>query len=74
LEAIEKYQQAAQLMPGDATPLGNLSAAHYEIGQYSQCIASAEKALEVLHETPEASTATIQKLQHRIKKAKLNYN
>lgn len=68
--AIERYSQAVNLVPNDPTPLGNLSAAQYEIGEYNQCIQTAEKALDVLDATEDPSSAAQDKLKHRITKAK----
>lgn len=44
--AAQKYQEAVQLAPEDATPLSNLSAVFYEMGLYRKSIDSVESALE----------------------------
>lgn len=43
--AAQKYREAAQLAPEDATPLSNLSAVFYEMGLYTKSINSVESAL-----------------------------
>lgn len=42
--AVELYKQAAVEAPNDATPLSNLSAAHFELGDYHSCISSIDDA------------------------------
>ena len=57
-------------MPNDCTPLSNLSAARYEIGDYVGCIAEVEKtfaALSVPSNSP--PTPISEKLKHWKKKA-----
>ena len=45
--AAQKYQEAVQLAPEDATPLSNLSAVYYEMGLYLKSIDSIESALRI---------------------------
>ena len=45
--AAQKYQEAVQLAPEDATPLSNLSAVYYEMGLYTESIDSIESALRI---------------------------
>ena len=45
--AVQKYQEAVQLAPEDATPLSNLSAVYYEMGLYTKSIDSVESALKL---------------------------
>jgi hypothetical protein len=50
-------------------PLGNLSAAQFEIGNYTQCISTAEKALTLLNDA-EKDGASADKLKRRIGRAR----
>jgi hypothetical protein len=62
-------------MPDDPIALGNLSAAQFEIGEYTQCISTAEKVLKVLNGTnKDNSTVAAEKLKRRISRAKANCN
>ena len=45
--AAQKYHEAVQLAPEDATPLSNLSAVYYEMGLYTKSIDSVESALRL---------------------------
>ena len=45
--AAQKYQEAVQLAPEDATPLSNPSAVYYEMGLYVKSINSVERALRL---------------------------
>lgn len=45
--AAQKYLEAIQLAPEDATPLSNLSAVYYEMGLYIKSINSVESALRL---------------------------
>lgn len=83
VSAVKKYQEAVKLSPDDPTPLGNLSAAYFEVGKYTQCITRAEKALELLQVTRDlelsqtsedetASSDKITKFEQRIAKAKVH--
>ena len=45
--AAQKYQEAVQLAPEDATPRSNLSAVYYEMGLYTKSIDSIQTALRM---------------------------
>jgi tetratricopeptide (TPR) repeat protein len=65
--ALKKYEEAVQLVPDDLTPLGNLSAAQFEIGNYTECISTAEKALTLLNDAKDSSAAAVDKLNRKSK-------
>jgi tetratricopeptide (TPR) repeat protein len=73
LLALKKYEEDVQLVPDDPTPLGNLSAAQFEIGDYTQCISAAEKALTLLNGA-DKSVASADKLKRRIGRARAHYS
>lgn len=73
LLAIEKYKQAADIVPIDATPLGNILGAQYELGQYRQCIETAENALAILGDTEDPTLVAVERLKQRIMKAKAQH-
>ncbi|KAA8567589.1 hypothetical protein EYC84_008064 [Monilinia fructicola] len=73
LKAIKKYQESAKLVPESYAPLGNLSAAYFEVGKYSQCITRAERALELLGESKnDGNKVLVEKFRQRINKARAN--
>jgi tetratricopeptide (TPR) repeat protein len=47
-QAIGCYTQAASLAPSASEPWSNLSAAHFELGDYQACIGNCDGALELL--------------------------
>ncbi|CAJ2505393.1 Uu.00g127870.m01.CDS01 [Anthostomella pinea] len=67
-QAIRAYTEASQLDPSDPSPLSNLSAACFEAGNYSECIAFAEKAVDCLSEA-QGGDPRVQKLRLRMAKA-----
>lgn len=67
-EAIGLYQQASDLAPETAAPLGNLSAAYFELGQYDACVSTSDRALALLANVAGADAAK-QKLYLRQAKA-----
>ncbi|KAI9645883.1 hypothetical protein NHQ30_005319 [Ciborinia camelliae] len=72
-KAIKKYQESANLVPESYAPLGNLSAAYFEMGEYTQCITRAERALELLKESKAGEdNALVEKFQQRINRARAN--
>ncbi|KAI1766876.1 hypothetical protein GGR53DRAFT_528115 [Hypoxylon sp. FL1150] len=56
-QAVEAYEKASRLAPGDPTPLSNLSAIHFETGRYADCVDSTAKALGLLQ--PGAETGAL---------------
>jgi hypothetical protein len=69
LPALKKYEEAVQLVHDDPTPFGNLSAAQFEIGDYTQCISTAEMALTLLNGA-DKFVASADKLKRRIGRAR----
>jgi tetratricopeptide (TPR) repeat protein len=67
--AIKKYQEAATLIPDDVSPLGNISAAYFEVRKYTQCITRAQRALELPQGLSEDKSTQVQKFERRIAKA-----
>lgn len=47
------YEQASKLAPEDPSPWSNLSAAHYELGDYAASIAACDSALNLLALAPD---------------------
>ncbi|KAL8658086.1 MAG: hypothetical protein Q9226_001290 [Calogaya cf. arnoldii] len=45
-QAIKSYSEAAVIAPSDPKPRSNLSAAHFELGDYRQCIQDISQALQ----------------------------
>lgn len=68
LEAVAYYKQAAELAPSEAAPLSNLSAAYFELGQYTACRETCQAALKLLNNRNDLSA---QKLHLRDLKASL---
>jgi tetratricopeptide (TPR) repeat protein len=68
LEAVACYKRAAELAPSDAVPLSNLSAAYFELGQYTVCRNTCQDALKLLNNGDHLSA---QKLHLRSLKASL---
>jgi len=68
LEAVACYKHAAELAPSEALPLSNLSAAYFELGQYTACRDTCQAALKLLSNGNDPST---QKLHLRSLKANL---
>jgi tetratricopeptide (TPR) repeat protein len=68
LEAVACYKHAAELAPSEAAPLSNLSAAYFELGQYSLCRETCQAALKLLNNGNDLSA---QKLHLRPLKASL---
>lgn len=72
-KAINKYQESANLLPDNYTPLGNLSAAYFVVGCYTQCIVKARRALQILGESNDIkNTDLVEKLQQRIKRSEIH--
>ncbi|KAI0121408.1 hypothetical protein F4776DRAFT_215256 [Hypoxylon sp. NC0597] len=55
--AIRAYKQAASLVPSDPSVLSNLSAANFEVGESSEWVNSAAKALSLLKDELGATAA-----------------
>ncbi|KAF7949020.1 hypothetical protein EAE96_008196 [Botrytis aclada] len=73
LKSIIKYRESVNLVPDNCTPLGNLSAAYFEVGDYTQCIVKARRALQILGESNDNENANlVEKIQQRIKRAELH--
>jgi tetratricopeptide (TPR) repeat protein len=68
LEAVACYKHAAELAPSEATPLSNLSAAYFELGQYTACRDTCQAALKLLKN---GNDLAAQKLHLRSLKASL---
>ena len=68
LEAVACYKRAADLAPSDAVPLSNLSAAYFELGQYTVCRNTCQDSLKLLNNGDHLSA---QKLHLRSLKASL---
>ncbi|TGO71145.1 hypothetical protein BELL_0614g00040 [Botrytis elliptica] len=65
--------ESANLVPDNCKPLGNLSAAYFEVGDYTQCIVKARKALQILGESKDnKNTDLVEKFQQRIKRAEIH--
>lgn len=76
--AIPKYRQAAKITPQDPAPLGNISAAIFEIGKYESCISFAERALALHKKNVDCDAVSslaqmnqVKKLEARVQKAKM---
>lgn len=54
IAAIALFQEAADCDPTDPSLLSNISAAHYEAGQYGEAVRFVEQALELLADDDEA--------------------
>jgi len=67
-DAVACYKRAAELAPSDAVPLSNLSAAYFELGQYTACRDTCQTALKLLNNGNDVSA---QKLHLRSLKASL---
>ncbi|KAL8668069.1 MAG: hypothetical protein Q9202_000047 [Teloschistes flavicans] len=67
-EAIKCYNEAAILAPKDPSPYSNLSAAHYEMGLYTQCISDIRTASQL---AGTESSLLEKKLALRLAKAQL---
>ncbi|TGO50052.1 hypothetical protein BCON_0193g00130 [Botryotinia convoluta] len=64
--------ESANLVPDNCTPLGNLSAAYFEVGDCTQCIVKARRALEILGESNDnKNTDLAEKFQQWIKRAEI---
>lgn len=68
LEAVARYKRAAELAPSEALPLSNLSAAYFELGQYTACRDTCQTALKLLNNGDNLSA---QKMHLRSLKASL---
>lgn len=68
LEAVACYKRAAELAPSEALPLSNLSAAYFELGQYTASRETFQAALKLLNNGDNLSA---QKLHLRSLKASL---
>ncbi|OCL14552.1 hypothetical protein AOQ84DRAFT_308742 [Glonium stellatum] len=66
LEAIDAYRDACAAAPEDPRPLSNLSATHFEVGDYRESIKTAQHALTLLHSR---SDPLASRLQTRLAKA-----
>ncbi|KAG9231841.1 hypothetical protein BJ875DRAFT_103654 [Amylocarpus encephaloides] len=73
-QAISKYLQASKITPNDPAPLGNISAALFETGQYKRCIPFAEKATRLHKGSPgyDEAGSQVQRLEQRIAKARVH--
>jgi hypothetical protein len=71
--SFKKYEESVQLVPDDSTPFGNLSAAQFEIGDYTQWILTAEMALTLLNGAYK-SAVSADKLKRRIGRARAHYS
>ena len=67
-EAVACYKHAAELAPSAAAPLSNLSAAYFELGQYTACQETCQAALNLLDN---GDILSAQKLHARSLKASL---
>ncbi|KAL8964200.1 MAG: hypothetical protein Q9183_004624, partial [Haloplaca sp. 2 TL-2023] len=67
--AIDLYSKAAAQAPNDPKPHSNLSAAHFEIGNYRQCIVDISNALSI---SGDADSDLTEKLLPRIIKSRLH--
>jgi tetratricopeptide (TPR) repeat protein len=61
-DAIEQYKEAATLAPTDTAPMGNLSAALFELGDYQQCVQVCQDALTMVGQMDGPNDALRQKL------------
>ncbi|KAI9717305.1 MAG: hypothetical protein M1812_004832 [Candelaria pacifica] len=66
LEALDVYKEASAIDPNNPALLSNISAAYFEVGDYTQCVAATEAALNVVGNDVDALTA---KLNHRLIKS-----
>lgn len=60
------YEQASKLDPEDPSPWSNLSAAHYELGDYAASIAACDSALDLLGPAPDGQDRDAHTIQHRL--------
>ena len=58
LEAVACYKHATELVPSEAAPLSNLSAAYFEPGQYKACRETCHAALRLLDNVNDLERAT----------------
>ncbi|KAF7937391.1 uncharacterized protein EAE98_001705 [Botrytis deweyae] len=73
LRSITNYQESTNLVPDNCKPLGNLSTAYFEVGNYTQCIVKARRALQILGESKDnKNTDLVEKFQQRIKRAEIH--
>ncbi|CAN9204036.1 unnamed protein product [Alternaria alternata] len=68
-KAIAYYQKAAALNPDDYRPLLNISAVHYELGNYTKVIEDVRQALSLI---PVANNGAISKTLLRASKAHIH--
>ncbi|CAN9240073.1 unnamed protein product [Alternaria alternata] len=68
-KAIASYQKAAALNPDDYRPLLNISAVHYELGNYTKVIEDVRQALSLI---PVANNGAISKALLRASKAHIH--
>jgi tetratricopeptide (TPR) repeat protein len=66
LAAIDAYRDACATAPEDPRPLSNLSATHFEVGDYRESIKTAQHALTLLHSQSDPLKS---RLQTRLAKA-----
>jgi hypothetical protein len=67
------YGKAIKLAPKDPRAKRNMSAAFFECGQYTDSLAFAQKALELIQQTGgDDIAAQVQQLEARIGKAELH--
>jgi tetratricopeptide (TPR) repeat protein len=69
--ALIFYKKASELSPTETAPWSNISAAYFELGDYTQAISACDTALALLASTDTESGAAKQKLVTR--KAKSCY-
>lgn len=66
--ALGSYHKAADPDPADYRPVWNISAVHYELGDYDLSSEYAKRALDIV---PKNEAVAAQKILHRLAKAHL---
>jgi Domain of unknown function (DUF4470) len=69
--ALDLYEKASKLDPADYRPFSNISAVHFEIGQYEKAIEAAVHGLETMEQTEKPGAAS-NRLTLRLAKARLH--
>lgn len=64
--AIECYQKSSRLAPQDHLPWSNLSAAYFELGDYTNCVEACNRGLDLASQNEHGTAITISKIAGRL--------
>lgn len=64
--AMHSYQHAARLAPNDPSPSSNLSAVHFEVGDYASAVDASDKALALLEDRDKRQKLYFRKAKARV--------